>query len=505
MYIRYALTLSMTHFAHAPHGRLFFFEDATIVRSGGATTFRHLNWTVHDGETWAIVGPVASGKTTLAETIRGRHRLETGTLVWPFVERLRAEGCVIARPTDVIHFVSFKEESWRFSYGRHFYQQRFNFIEPQDDLTLHGFLRSELSVADDDIRAAAARLGLASCLPLSLIQLSNGQMHRARIAKALLLRPKLLILDEPFMGLDAAGRRDVADLLGGVLADSVRLLLVTQPNAVPDWVTHVLELDNLAIRWQGPRRLWDVFSNRPAHQDGLENRPRPNVSTTAEPIIELRNVTVAYGDRVALRDVTWTVRVGERWAVLGPNGSGKTTLLSLLCGDHPQAYANDIRLFGRPRGSGESIWDIKRRVGFLSPELHLYFTEPLRAAAVAATGFFDVLAYRATTPQQDAIIAELFAHFGIAALAEQPFARLSTGEQRLVLLVRALVKEPPLLILDEPFQGLDTSAISRARDWLDQRLRPEQTLLFVSHVAEEIPRTVARRLCLEEGRVVEMG
>jgi molybdate transport system ATP-binding protein len=106
----------------------FFLHDATIVRAGGATTFRHLNWTVHDGETWAIVGPVASGKTTLAETIRGRHRLETGTLAWPFVERLRAEGYPIAWPTDVIHLVSFKEESWRFSYGRHFYQQRFNFI-----------------------------------------------------------------------------------------------------------------------------------------------------------------------------------------------------------------------------------------------------------------------------------------------------------------------------------------------------------------------------------------
>jgi molybdate transport system ATP-binding protein len=197
------------------------------------------------------------------------------------------------------------------------------------------------------------------------------------------------------------------------------------------------------------------------------------------------------------------VRAGERWAVLGPNGSGKTTLLSLLCGDHPQAYGNDIRLFGRQRGSGESIWDIKRRVGLLSPELHLYFTEPLTAAAVAATGFFDVLARRPTTPAQDATVAELFADFDIAPLAARPFAQLSTGEQRLVLLVRALVKEPPLLILDEPFQGLDAGAAGRARAWLDRRLRPDQTLLFVSHVADETPRTVTRRLRLEAGRVAE--
>jgi molybdate transport system ATP-binding protein len=222
-----------------------------------------------------------------------------------------------------------------------------------------------------------------------------------------------------------------------------------------------------------------------------------------EPIVELRNVNVSYGGRPILQDINWTVRAGERWAVLGPNGSGKTTLLSLLCGDHPQAYSNDVRLFGRRRGSGESIWDIKRQVGLVSPELHLYFTEPLTAARTAATGFFDVLAWRPTTPEQDTIVAELFDHFGIARLAERPFARLSTGEQRLVLFVRALVKAPPLLILDEPFQALDAAAIERAREWLDRRLRPEQTLLFVTHEPSELPPTVDRRLRLEGGRVVE--
>jgi molybdate transport system ATP-binding protein len=223
-----------------------------------------------------------------------------------------------------------------------------------------------------------------------------------------------------------------------------------------------------------------------------------------EPIIELRNVNVAY-ERPILRDVSWTVRAGERWAVLGPNGSGKSTLLSLLCGDHPQAYCNDIRLFGRPRGSGESIWEIKRNIGLVSPELHLYFTEPLTANRAAATGFFDVLTARPTTPAQDATVRELFDHFGILALADRPFARLSTGEQRLVLLIRALVKAPPLLILDEPFQGLDGRLIARLRDWLDRRLHPDQTLLFVSHYAEEIPRTVTHRLRLKEGRVIEKG
>ena len=116
--------------------------------------------------------------------------------------------------------------------------------------------------------------------------------------------------------------------------------------------------------------------------------------------------------------------------MVGPNGSGKTTLLSLLCGDHPQAYANDIRLFGRRRGTGETIWDVKRNVGLVSPEFHLYFSEPLTAALAAATGFFDGVADRPTTPEQNNRVKELFAAFAIGHLAERLFQRLSTGEQR---------------------------------------------------------------------------
>jgi molybdate transport system ATP-binding protein len=484
--------------------RLVVFERATVARPGGAVALRDLTWTARAGETWAVVGPVGSGKTTLAETILGRHHLSAGTVAWPFLDRLRAAGRSVGWPSEVIQLVSFKEDSWLFSYGRHYYQQRFNFIEPQDDLTLDAFLRAGTSAADDDLHAAADRLGIAHVLPLSLIKLSNGQMRRARIARALLTRPELLILDDPFLGLDAAGRTDVADIVGDLVHQGTRVLLITRPDAIPEWVTHVLELDRGSVRWQGPRSAF-----HPERElDNPSSVPQHLALSTQHfddgPVVELRHVHVAYGDRPILRDVSWTVRAGERWAVVGPNGSGKTTLLSLLCGDHPQAYANDIRLFGRQRGSGESIWDIKRQVGLVSPELHLYYSEPLTAAQAAATGFFDVLAYRRTTPEQAAAVQELFEHFGIAALADRLFARLSTGEQRLVLLVRALVKGPPLLILDEPFQGLDGPTIERARDWLDRRLRPGQTLIFVSHHPEEIPRTVSRRLRLEGGRVVEI-
>jgi molybdate transport system ATP-binding protein len=484
----------------ADRAPLIVFDNATAVRLGGEVGLRDLTWTVREGQTWAVVGPVGSGKTTLAETILGRHRIQTGTVAWPLLDAVRANGRPAAWPSDAFHLVSFKEESWLFSYARHYYQQRFNFVEPHDDLTLGAFLRSGTAASDESIRLAAGHLGVGDLLPLSFIKLSNGQVRRARIAKALLANPELLILDEPFLGLDTAGREALTDLLGGLMRQGTRVMLVTRPDALPTWVTHILELDRLAVRWQGPR---SVFLERLSQEtDPPPASPPANATPMAEPVIEMRHVNVVYGDRHVLRDVCWTVRAGERWAVLGPNGSGKTTLLSLICGDHPQAYANDVRLFGRRRGTGESIWEIKRRIGLVSPELHLYYSEPLTATEVAATGFFDVLAYRLTTPDQDATVRALFEHFAITDLGSRPFTRLSTGEQRLVLLIRALVKQPPLLILDEPFQGLDEDALCRARTWLDTRLRPQQTLLFVSHVAEEIPRTVNRVLRLEEGRVV---
>ena len=487
--------------SHTRDDRLVFLDAATFVRSAGEPALRDLTWSMRAGETWAVVGPVGSGKTALAEALLGQHRLVAGQISWPLLDALRAAGRPVGWPSDVVRHVSFKEESRLFSYSRHYYQQRFNFIEPADDLTLGDFLRDGSGAVPETIQDAADRLGVGGLLPLSFIKLSNGQVRRARIARALLARPELLILDEPFMGLDPAGRDHVAALLGSLVRQGLRILLITRPDAIPEWVTHVLTMDALTAHWQGLRpadRGIEIPSQPAKHSRGVSSGPPLPV------VVELRGVDVCYGGRTILGGVDWTVRAGERWAVLGPNGSGKSTLLSLICGDHPQAYSNDVRLFGRRRGTGESIWDVKRTIGLVSPELHLYFTEPLTAAQTAATGFHDVLTHRPTTPQQDQAIRDLFEAFGIVPLLDRSFGRLSTGEQRLVLFVRALVKQPPLVILDEPFQGLDEQAVRRARNWLNENVRSDQTLIFVTHHAGEIPQTVNRYLRLEAGRIVEV-
>jgi molybdate transport system ATP-binding protein len=493
---------SERHRAEMAQEPLFFLENATAVRPGGEVALQHLSWTVREGETWAVVGPVASGKTSLARVLLGRYRVASGAIGWPLLDRLRAAGRRVAWPSEVIQYVGFKEESWLFSPGRHYYQQRFNFIDPCEDLTLEAFLRAGSSADEDRLARVVKQLEIDKLRHLSFIKLSHGEMRRARIARALLARPEWLILDEPFMGLDRAGRGEVATILRELIRQRTRVLLLTRAESIPDWVTHVLELDQLTVHWQG--RHAEFLARLPQQVEEFVPAPAPILLSPAEPIIEMRGVNVRYGERPILRDVAWTVRKGERWAVLGPNGSGKSTLLSLICADHPQAYRNDIRLFGRQRGTGESIWEIKRHIGLVSPELHLYFSESLSAAQTAATGFFDVVTHRPTTPEQDRRVFHLFEQFGIPALAERLFARLSTGEQRLVLLVRALVKDPPVLVLDEPFQGMDERLMRKVRRWLEDRLRPEQTLIFVSHERKEIPQTVQHVLQLVAGRVVEM-
>lgn len=464
---------------------LIVLDNISVVR-GGRTVLRDFSWTIREGETWAITGPIGSGKTTLAETLLGKHALAAGAIAWPMLQGQAAY------PSQAIRHVAFQENSRLFHYAGHYYQQRFEFADAEEPLTLEEYLGADTQASAAAIRAVSGKLGIAGLLPLSFMKLSNGQTRRARIARALLLHPQLLIFDDPFLGVDAAGRNELADVIGGLVRDGWRLVLICSPDAVPSWATHRLSL--------AEHRLEAGATQRQDRLDAGATQRRDRLAAGAPPILELRNVTVAHGGRTILDDISWTVRRGERWAVIGPNGSGKTTLLSLLCGDHPQAFCNDVRLFGQRRGSGESIWDVKRRVGLVSPEFHLYFTEPLTALRTAATGFFDTVADRPTTPEQEATVHRLFERFGIAPLADRPFRRLSTGEQRLVLLVRALVKQPPLVILDEPFQGLDAAAMAMARDWLDAHLSPEQTLLFVSHHEDEIPRSAAHRLTLHAGR-----
>ena len=471
--------------SHPSASPVLAFDNATVTRADGGAVLNHFTWAVRPGETWAIVGPTASGKTTLLEAVQGKHRLTAGT--W-------------TPPAGSARLVAFKEDSRTFSYAGHYYQQRYEFADTDEPLSLAQYLLARTSAEPGAVHAVAEALGIAGQLHQPFLTLSNGQTRRARIAKALVTEPDWLLLDDPFNGIDTHGRTELAAILGKLVSAGRKLLLATAREWVPEWVTHVMELEGGRVAFAGER------VGCPSRKRERRFRLEPSLTLPArieEPIIEMHSVTVRHGGKAILDGVNWTVRRGERWAVVGPNGAGKTTLLALLCGDHPQAFSNDVKLFGSRRGTGETIWDVKRRIGFVSPEFHLYFREPLTAFEAAATAFGDSLLYRAPTPDQAEAVRVVFAAFGCEDLQSRKFARLSVGQQRLVLLARAVVKAPPLLILDEPFQGLDATTADRIRDWLDATLHPDQTLIFVTHVPAQVPGTVTRELRLANGRVVD--
>jgi molybdate transport system ATP-binding protein len=429
---------------------------------------RDLTWTVHTGEAWAISGPSGCGKSTLLETVAGKHRVTSGEF----------------SPPTSVRLVPFRETSRLFSPERFYYQQRFEFADDAECPTVREYLTSGQAVTDAELNAVAERLRITGLLELRMLKLSNGQTRRTRLARGLLAHPQLLLLDDPFSGLDVQGRAELTELLTELVIGGQRLLLVCRAEDVPAGF-----------------KVKELSSPRPP---GAEPAARSHGSRRREEVgdtlIELRDVCVRHGGVTILHDITWTVQAGERWAVLGPNGSGKTTLLSLICGDHPQAFANHVRVFGKQRGE-ETLWELKRRIGLVSPELHACFPRMRTALNAAATGFKGHLTPTPHTPEQVAAVTTLFAEFGLNDIAQRPWWSLSVGTQRAVLFVRAVASTPTLVILDEPFQGMDAAQVHQLRSWLDTNLLPSQTLLMVTHRADELPACVGHRLTLSEGRV----
>jgi len=451
---------------------LFQLQDAVVSRLGVGIVLNGISWEVTWGETWAVVGANGTGKTTLGELIAGKLRLDSGRVTWPKLVRVK--------------YLPFRENSRLFSPADYYYQQRFEFSDVDDCPTAREYICSGIAGADVELDVIADRMNIRPQLDLKLLKLSNGQTRRARLARALLAKPDLLILDDPYSGLDTTGREELNHTLEAVSTTGTQLILLLN-SAAPAWVKHTFTLP------KRENQLPPVSIHAPV---------RATPSASNRPALEYHEVTVQHGGKIILNRVNWTVNIGERWALIGPNGSGKTTLLSLACGDHPAAFGNDVRLFGKRRGTGESIWDVKRQIGIVSPELHQYFTVPMKAWQAAATGFHDNLTPIPFTPEQKAEVLRHFEQFGIAEIAQSKFAQLSTGTQRLVLFIRAIVKQPPLLILDEPFQAMDSPTIARLKQWLETQLKPEQTLILVTHHINELPESITHRITLAAGVVV---
>ena len=213
----------------------------------------------------------------------------------------------------------------------------------------------------------------------------------------------------------------------------------------------------------------------------------------------MKDVSIRYGERTILKDLNWLVNNGERWALSGQNGAGKSTLLSLVCADNPQSYACDIALFGNPRGSGESIWDIKKHIGYVSPELHRSYQRDMPAIRIVASGLTDSVGLYVKPKEKDMDQCRFWMKvFGLEGLEDRGFLKLSSGEQRLVLLARAFVKDPELLILDEPLHGLDNRNRRLVKDIIEAFCkRKNKTMIMVTHYKEELPACIDHSIFLK--------
>lgn len=444
------------------------------------------------GDSWAFVGANGSGKSALAKALSGELTLLNGS-----------------RQSNFHHTVRLSFEQLQQLVSEEWQRNNSDLLSADEDDT--GGTTAEIIQEEcrdpQRCQQLAGQFGISHLLSRRFKYLSTGETRKTVLCRALMAQPDLLILDEPFDGLDVTARAQLAGMLSTLSAQGVTLILVLNRfDDIPDFVQYVGVLAECHLTHTGPRQqiLSEALIAQLAHSENLDGLSLPETEHPQQlglpqdkPLIILRNGVVAYNDHPILHNLNWQVNPGEHWQIIGQNGAGKSTLLSLITGDHPQGYSNDLTLFGRRRGSGETIWDIKRHIGYVSSSLHLDYRVSSSLRNVILSGFFDSIGiYQAVSDRQQQLANEWLALLGFSAsAANQPFHSLSWGQQRLALIARALVKHPALLILDEPLQGLDPLNRLLVRRFIDVMIGEGETqLLFVSHHAEDAPQCITHRL-----------
>ncbi len=464
---------------------------------------------LNDGEQLAIVGPNGAGKSLLVDLLTGKLPLLQGFPTYDF----RPSASSMAY--DNIKYIAFRD-TYGSADANYYYQQRWNQTE-QDDVPL---VRELLGGhTNDEVCNRLFRLfGLEPLLDKKIILLSSGELRKFQLTKALLTSPRILIMDNPFIGLDATTRQMLSQLMEELTQQfPLQIVLVlSMMEDVPTFITHVVPVDSMRV---GEKMERSSYLKQFAVEDASRREsdevsyavtnslvaavPYQGTNFSGSEVVKLNKVSIRYDDRTILSELDWLVQRGEKWALSGDNGSGKSTLLSLICADNPQSYACDISLFGRRRGTGESIWEIKQHIGYVSPEMHRAYLKNLPTIEIVASGLHDSIGlYVRPKPEELEQCMRWMEIFGIGALKERPFLQLSSGEQRLALLARAFVRDPELLILDEPLHGLDTYNRRRVKRIIEAFCRREdKTLIMVTHYANELPSCITHRIHLKKPRV----
>lgn len=471
---------------------LIHLQSETLEYTGVRLTNPH-RITIPDGIT-AVIGPNGAGKSTLGNILEKGWNFRSNSLASPSAKRPSVKKIEFS---DIHSLTGTSVE---------YYQQRYEATANDEVPTVADLL--DLCNHAESWHHYSHLLGLEGKENSRINWLSSGELRKMLIIRALLdSDADLLILDNPYIGLDRRSRAALDKALDSLAADGVGiLLLVASPDDVPDSTTCIIPMRDLNIftpiteipSISRLRNSLAGFFDFAVNIDEIP--PRPIDSERIATAVKLDGVAVRHGSRTILENLSWEVADGQCWALSGPNGSGKSTLLSLICADNPQAYSNRIILFDRQRGSGESIWEIKRRIGFLSPELTLHFHPgDADVETIVAQGLNDTAgAFAKPRPVQLNLARRWLSMLHIKHLGHRRLPTLSAGERQMVMIARTLIRQPRLLILDEPFHGLDSARSRAVRAIINHfaaraAAEPEKfpmSLIFVSHNPADVPECV---------------
>lgn len=323
----------------------------------------------------------------------------------------------------------------------------------------------------------------------SLQTMSSGQQKRALLAYLIAQQPDYIVLDDVYSNVDVATQQHITNTLSKLSEQTLLIQLFFRKRDLLPCIDVVYQLNekNEIVSAQ----VVDEFrktSSSPAlkpHEFKLPTLYSEN-HNNLETLVELHSVSVKYGDKQVLSDINWTIHKGEFWQLTGPNGAGKSTLISMITGDNPKAYGQNMILFGRKKGSGETIWDIKRQIGYFTPTMIQQFTRAESVENMIISGLNDSVGLYTVPSDLQKDIAKSWLQMLGPSFRNKNFQQLSLGQQRMVMVARAMVKHPPLLILDEPTIELDDE---NSRLFIDMvkaiAAEKQMAIVYVSHRAEE--------------------
>ena len=468
-----------------------------------------VNFELCDGEHIAIVGRNGCGKSMFVDMIVGRHPLLMHDPEYDFSPSDKE------MVSDNIRYITFRDSYGGDNDRTYYLQQRWNQQEIDENTpTVGAKLEEAFALAGKDTperrqlqKHIYELFHMEHLLDKYIILLSSGELRKFKLASTLFADPRVLIMDNPFIGLDAETRDQLKELLKVLSAERALqiILVLSKTDDIPDFITHIVEVKDMVVLPKVTREEYlENLAPIPAHvldeerAQAIIDLPYKTEEYHTQEVVKMNKVSIRYGKRTILKELDWTVMNGERWALSGQNGAGKSTLLSLVCADNPQSYACDIALFGNSRGSGESIWDIKKHIGYVSPELHRAYQRDISAIRIVASGLKDSVGLYVKPTGDDLEKCKFWMHiFGLDGLEDRTFLKMSSGEQRLILLARAFVKDPELLILDEPLHGLDNTNRRLVKDVIETFCkRDNKTMIMVTHYKEELPACIDHSIYL---------